>query len=422
VSANDSLEMMENAVLGVVLRNPNLGPFFMETVRHTEFGGPKATLAEVVVEMLERGDSIDLLTVNERLRTTGRQSRCDMNRVFDAWNAGEYVLDPRGMMRSLADRYLARRGEVVAARFHTMLQTGDVADAVSFARREVESMDLALTTASDAVEPLTMREFLATDFPRQGWAIPPILHKGTSCVVLGSEGMGKSVFLRQLAVSAACGIDPFSPHDRTKDYEPKRVVIVDGEYPPHTIQRQVNRVAEFSRRYKPFDEEAQDRIAIHHAQGRFDLTDPTDQKYLHSLVHAHRADVLIIGPLYMVTSKSINDDEDARQYIAPLQRLLGEGVAVVLEHHMGNEGHDGRRQPRPLGSSILRRWAGQGIVLKSEMCEEHNEFDCARCGKKGSIITFRHARDEVHWPKRVVSPKDGSYWWMRDTVAEGLAE
>ena len=99
---------------------------------------------------------------------------------------------------------------------------------------------------------------------------------------------------------------------------------------------------------------------------------------------------------------------------------MADGVAVVVEHHIGNEGPDGRRSLRPIGSSAMRRWAAQGIGFRQVKCT-HEADDCRSCGRSARVERWRGGRDETHWPTRIKSPSKGGYWWERDLIKEGLA-
>ncbi len=417
------LDRLEEEVLGCLLADPKgLGKHFMEALEPRQFSGWRSTVAEHMVGMLVREDPIDPMTVMERMRSKGDGPRVEVTKLLDLMEASRYVLSPHTQINILAERYLARELGVFSAQIDNMAKNSSVASTVEFIQQRADHLTKAATTAGAKVEATTMTQFMAMEFPNQSWAIPRLLPAGTSLMVTATEGMGKSVFLRQIAVASSMGIDPFDPWDRSKDYEPRRTLIVDGEYTPGQIQNQLRQVGVQAAKHGRFGQEQMDRIAVHPCQGRFDLTDPTDQGFLRGLVHHHRPDILVIGPLYLVTSRGYTDEDETRKFQRPLEHIMSEGVSVVLEHHMGNEGPDGRRAMRPIGSSALRRWASQGIGLRKELCEAHKEADCNRCGRTGSVEKWRGSRDETWWPKRIKTPNDGSYWWLRDTVAEGLTE
>lgn len=419
---SDDLRMLEAEVLGAVMWAPKmLMPTFMEKLRPEEFGGRGyANIAEALLALHKRGDEISPITVNEWLRER-KTPGFDITTVLDVYEAGNRVMDGWGRIGLLHQRYRLRDVEVIAARLHQMAQNSSAGAAVEYGKAELERL-AKMEQAGSVVRATTMTEFMQAEFPSQNWAIPRLIPSGTSLMLTATEGMGKSVFLRQLAVSAACGIDPFDPWDRQKDYAPRRALIIDGEYTPGQIQRQLREVGRFAEMHAEFGHDQMDRIAVQSVQGRFDLTDPADQGLLRGWVRDHRPDLLLIGPLYLITSRGYMDEDDTRKFQRPLEALMAEGLSVVLEHHIGNEGPDGRRSLRPIGSSALRRWASQGIGLRRDACETHTSFDCTICGRRGSLERWRGARDETWWPECLKSPQPGTgYWWLHDEVREALA-
>lgn len=417
---SDSLADLEAEVLGAVLQDASLAGMLTDTFRPEQFTGWRIALAEAIVGMSSRGLEISPTTVAEHLRVSGQASRCGHLQVLDAYSAGLNVIDPKGRFSLLSRRCLQRDTAAFATRLLHMSENSDPAVALEFAKAEAERL-IKLDGGTTHIEAPTMTEFLGLDFPDQEWAIPRLLPASTSAMITATEGMGKTVFLRQLAVSAALGVDPFDPADRSKDYQPQRTLIVDCEYSGRQVQRQLRSVAAFVDRHKTLTSAATDRIFVHSVQHGIDLTDPADQAVLRGLIRSHRPTMLVIGPLYRATSKGYMDEDATREWQRPLEAVMAEGVSVVVEHHIGNEGPDGRRSLRPIGSSAMRRWAAQGMGFRQTMCKAHQTLDCKSCGRTASVEKWRGSRDETYWPTHIKTPTSGGYWWERDITAEGMA-
>lgn len=416
---SDTVAHLEAEVLGAVLNDPTQAQMLVERFNPEEFSSWRMPLALVLCEMHAKSLEITPTTVGEYLRVNGHAAKCGHLQVFDAYQAGGFVAYLPTRMVLLRQKYLQRDITTFAARLEALNGNADPSTALDFALAEVERLR-KVDGATVSQSAPTMTEFMRRQFSEQEWAIPGVLPAATSLMVTATEGMGKSVLLRQLAVSAAAGMNPFDPADRAQDYQPRRSLIVDCEYSARQVQRQLEAVARYASRHQVIDPEVTDRVAVHSIQRGMDLTDSADVGILRGLIRDHQPDILVIGPLYRCTSKGYMDEDATRQWQQPLEGILSDGVAVVIEHHIGNEGPDGRRSLRPIGSSAMRRWAAQGIGFRQGKCS-HDSEDCRSCGRVARVEKWRGSRDETLWPSRIKTPTSGGYWWERDLVAEGLA-
>ena len=416
----DILADLEAESLGCVLANPSLAGALFDQVRPEQFTSWRMVLAQGIAAMVGKGMDVSPTTVAEYLRVNGLGARCGALQVFDAYQASSDVLDAASRFSLLARRYLQRDLESFGMRLQHLAEVSDPAIALEYARAEADRLS-KLDQGNSAASAATMAEFMRAEFPDDEWCIPGVLPAATSLMVTATEGMGKSVFLRQLALSAALGIHPFDPSDRTLDYAPQRSLIVDCEYSGRQVQRQLSSVSSVAARHVDVSGAAVSRVFVHSTQHGMDLTDHADQAYLRGLIRAHRPTILVIGPLYRLTSRGYMDEDSTRLWQQPLEAIMADGVAVVIEHHIGNEGPDGRRSLRPIGSSAMRRWAAQGVGFRQMSCKPHDSSECKACGRFATVEKWRGGRDETYWPTRIKSPTSGGYWWERDLIAEGLA-
>src|SRR5699024_10821807 len=63
-------------------------------------------------------------------------------------------------------------------------------------------------TISSGLLAKSLGEILATPDSTEDWIIPNLLEKGDRLIVTGQEGMGRTLWLRQLGITAAAGIHP----------------------------------------------------------------------------------------------------------------------------------------------------------------------------------------------------------------------
>src|SRR5690606_20278264 len=68
------------------------------------------------------------------------------------------------------------------------------------------------------------------------WVIPGLLERMDRLVLTGGEGLGKSTWLRQIAVLAAAGIHPTRHAERI---DPVRVTVIDTENTERQWRRKV---------------------------------------------------------------------------------------------------------------------------------------------------------------------------------------
>lgn len=253
----------------------------------------------------------------------------------------------------------------------------------------ISDEDIKLDLAPDLWEFIGM-----ADVPHE-WVVPELLERGDRLIWTGFEGLGKSMFVRQLAVTAAAGLHPFT----FRPIDPQSVLLIDCE----------NSQAQSRRRFRPLAEasvEARRRVPdgalrlIHRPEG-IDLTRDDDAAWLLERVTAHQPDLLIVGPFYRLHAANINEETAARRTVAVLDAARTKvNCALVVEAHAGHgsPGESGKhRSVRPLGSSLLLRWPEFGYGI-APGCEPDSENRV----REVEVRAWRGDRDERRWPRRLV--------------------
>lgn len=407
---------IEAEVLGVVMFAPNdLGKYFVEHLDPSRFTSWRMTLAVVLNEMIQDDKIVEPTAVAEHIRTTGQSKRVTAAQVFEAYQSATHVLDGRGAIGRLARIQLGEQVHALGEQISNFAETSDVSATIEYAQVELERLSKSAASSVNAEVP-NLYEFLNAGSTDIEWTIPGILPERTSLMITAEEGLGKSVLLRQLAVSAALGIDPFVPEDKQAQYEPKRVLIVDAEVSVNQLRRSLTKVWAHGIRHVEDHTTRGGHIGVISQQAGLDLSRPEDQRELHSWVRAHRPDLLVIGPVYRLTATDQNEEQGVRSWQRPLEAIMASGCSVVLEHHTPNEGPT-KRMLRPIGSSAIRRWSAQGIGLRAIPCEAHGNGWCPACGRRSNVELWRGSRDETDWPTNLRSSA-GSVWWERDYYGE----
>ena len=153
-----------------------------------------------------------------------------------------------------------------------------------------------------------------------------------------------------------------------------------------------------------------ERIRIH-CTGRLNLTSAQDLARVHALMDQHPADMLVIGPIYRLSPRGMNTDEDAAPVIAALDSLRDrpDGPALLMEAHAGHAlGVDGERNMRPRGSSMQLGWPEFGIGLARDTNDD--------TGTSVLVKRWRGLRVQGrHIPQQLRS--GGDWPWMPDGAA-----
>jgi 5S rRNA maturation endonuclease (ribonuclease M5) len=290
----------------------------------------------------------------------------------------------------------------------------------SAAGKDATDHFLSGRTAADLVETWTSEEeakadlapdiwdFLATDDPPYDWVVPFLLERGDRLVWTGFEGLGKSMFTRQLAVMVAAGLDPFS---ETK-IPPKRVLLIDCENSERQSRRKFRPLANATIDMGRHVEEGMLRL-IHRPAG-IDLSRDDHAAWLMERVTAHQPDLLIIGPFYRLHAGDMNDERMARKVVGVLDAVrIKVDCALVTEAHAGH-GEAGRnRSLRPAGSSLLLRWPEFGYGIAPHPDENPAPGQPAT---RVAVKQWRGARDERNWPSWL---RWGNPWpWVVDPYGE----
>lgn len=260
--------------------------------------------------------------------------------------------------------------------------------------------DLELTFDSGAAKEPTLAvdlwEFLDGSDAPPVWVVPGLLERGDRLILTGFEGLGKSMLVRQLAVCAAAGMDPFNP-GRDTNYDPAMVLFIDCENSETQSRRKLRDIAMSTKHYGRPVPPGGMRL-IHRPEG-IDLGGEEDIAWLLERITAHKPDLLVIGSLYKLHAGNMNEEQTARRIVGVLDRARSiSGCALITEHHAGHGESGKSRSVRPTGSSLLLRWPEFGYGIAPNPLAEPDERD--RC-RHVDLLGWRGARDERDWPRHL---------------------
>lgn len=252
-----------------------------------------------------------------------------------------------------------------------------------------------------------IHEFLLTVDPPTSWVVPGLLERGDRLIWTGTEGLGKSLAVRQVAVAAAAGVHPF----RNESIPRQRVLYIDCENSERQ-GRKYFRSLEHVARVKNHRIPDGALFLIHRPQG-IDLSRSEDATWLMERVVAHKPDLLVCGPFYRLHAADSEEEKGARRVVAALDAARVQAdCALIVEHHAPHASN-GVRNLRPFGSSLLMRWPemGMGIAPATE------DQPC----KNVVVKPWRGNRDERHWPRALRWGEDVNEWpWVLDDFSREM--
>lgn len=395
----------ERAVVGACLIDQDAPRRASKIVTHADFADPRlGELFDVIATMREAGQPIDAQSVRGTAVEIGMHW-VDGVVLHDLIQATPTAANVEFYARQVFDGAVRRRLWAFGRRTQQLAEAGtSVSEAMGAVRGEWDAMS---GLGSGQLESKPLGDLLAGE-DTYDWLVPNLLERRDRLVLTGIEGAGKSMMIRQIAICAAAGVHPttFQP------IEPIRVLVVDAENTEKQWRRKSRALVAKARSVGSADPAATVQIAAVDTMpsGRLDLTSERDIGAVHRLIDQHKPDLLVIGPLYKLTPRAINNDDDAAPVITALDGLRARDVALVIEAHAGHAmGADGQRDVRPRGSAALLGWPEFGMGLRVDR-------DAMMPGEQHpsvfQLVRWRGDRDERAWPARLV--RGGAWPWVDD--------
>lgn len=252
-----------------------------------------------------------------------------------------------------------------------------------------------------------IRTFIETDFANGKEIIPGHFAEANICLLVGPEGFGKSLFLRQLAIMCAAGINPFT----TADMEPLRCLFIDGENPESQQKLDWVTLDYLARRHRDGVALTDDSLTIIAAwEDSPSITHPNGEAWLMERINAYQPDICFMGPVSDLVDGKLADDDVVRKFKRTLYRARAIcGTGFIVEHHSPHRMQgDKTREMRPYGSSVFRRFPDFGYGLQPT--ETAGEFELA---------PFRGARVRSRdWPRKLRWGQPGSMEWPWEFVPD----
>lgn len=388
----------EELVIGGCLLNEDAVPFAANHLTPDDFHSVKlAGVFRAIVEVKKSGDPVEVFSVWTRAQANGV-------RGLDISEMHKWVMD---VGAAISVDYYAREVKEASTRRRLtaagMSYQQAVTDPTIPPAKAVADMLETLQSIRDGSTDATLHakslgEILDMPEVPADWVIPNLLERGDRMIITGHEGLGKTTWIRQIAICAAAGINP-----STLDHiDPVRTLVVDVENSEVQWRRETFEMARTAASYGPHS--PRDNMFVHCGK-RMDLRRDKDLGLIHRLVDEQQPEILFIGPIYRLVPNGINNDEEAAPLIAALDSLRDRGLALVMEAH-SPKGQNGERNLAPRGSAALMGWPEFG-------------FGLAPTEQGAEVVRWRGDRDRKReWPKELY--KAGPFPWTGDTVAPNV--
>jgi hypothetical protein len=394
-----NLEIAQATILGGILEKPDQAGLVFATVRIEDFDQQYRLVAEAIHGLRVNRVTVDPLAVVDEMTRRGTLGRIggasEVHRIAGfGFGSVDYSLE-------IVARTARLRRLAASSLRHQQIADSPEADPFLLARSMIEagqSVIDQIESEADITTP-TVREFLAVEDSPFDWVIPGLLERGDRLILTGSEGLGKSVLFRQLAVCAASGIHPFTHQPIPQ----QRVLYVDCENGTIQLRKALRSLAVQGSAHGT---DPSDSLYIEARPEGLDLTRPEDEMWLVRRVSALQPSLLLTGPLYRLHAKNPNDEEPARAVARVLDRCrAAANCALVVEAHAGHGfGNATERPVRPTGTSLWLRWPefGYGIRAADGYDPQHRLVD---------FVAWRGDRSERDWPTQLRS--GGTWPWER---------
>jgi hypothetical protein len=322
-----------------------------------DFYTPKwAACWQAVCELVGEGAKPDPMLVADRAQHHGASVA-----PADLLTAQTDALPPQRAHVEIVLRHSAARRLQLAAQgaLQALADGSDPHQIADSLAADIGTIDTLNTSGTP--EAITMPELVETADKLSPWVIPGLVRSDWRAVIVGTEGSGKSVLLRQLAVLAAQGIHPL----RFSAIEPVRTLVVDLENSAHAIA-ETGASLDAQVRCTAGDGYDSSRCRIWSRPAGLDIRNRKDRSALEREIRAQRPDLVTVGPLYKTYRRSHGESyedaaEEAQARLDDLRTRYGFGL--LLEHH-APKGSNGTREMSPFGSQRWLAWPDLGIGLQ----------------------------------------------------------
>jgi hypothetical protein len=386
----------ERWLFGAAMIRPDRLPVEALVLEPADFTGVgHGHLWAVILDMLSAGEEITAAQVAARLRANG-SLRPDLIQWLYSMMDVPSVTGIGGIARGIRLAAVARRFRVELANTAEGLGPENVEESAERISRMAERFTAEAEPTASLPRGLTTYDNLDLEEVRKPWVIPGFLRQGWRYVLVAGEGVGKGVLLRQVAICAHNGVNPFT----FRPMRPARTLTVDLENPDEVIAHQRDLVWRRLRQ----TEDASLAVPVFRRTNGLNIRDPRQFKELEKVIVTTTPELVVIGPLYKLFRSKPGEQWD--QVAADVQERIDElrsrhGFAVMIEHHAPSQTGQGKRELVPFGAAMWKWWPEFGHALRRD--GDTNRYKRER---------FRGDRIKIPWPDAFDRSEDGGWPWV----------
>ncbi len=336
--------------------------------------------AKDITDHVKAGYSINENDMDELLTYDGEQGKGQEDKANDIEdNSNEYESSNELPEDDKEKKLLSQIEKIISLDSLTLEQ--------KIGRINFVANTFSTTSFEDYGRTVNWQEFLLeAEDDSYDWVIPGLLEKQERVIVVAAEGVGKTMLARQVAISCAAGLHPFT----FQPMKPVTTLTIDLENPARIIRRTSRTIMENAirlSRAKTVD------AHLHIHPSGLDLTSTKDRMFLEQLVEQIKPELICLGPLYKAYVDSGNLTSEAlavevAKFLDHIRDIYG--CALWLEHHAPLGASSSTRELRPFGSSVWSRWPEFGISITPDPVNPE--------GFVYDVRHFRGARDKREWP------------------------
>lgn len=381
----------EQYALGAIILDSKQYRFAAEIITADDFSDPRmGPVFSGIGNMVAMGEAVDQISVSNHWPDWGIRG-LNPSLVFEWAHSDIRPFMVRQYARAVKEDSVRRSMRYMIETINQTVNDPSVSAMTAVAAAATMLESIRSGTLNDGMQPKPLSEVLKGE-DSYDWLIPGILERMDRLVMTGSEGVGKTTFVRQMAVCVAAGLHPLT----FTEIQPLQVLVVDAENTERQWRRETRSMVDKATSWGVCDPSTEIQLL---AGKRIDITRGPHLAQIHDLIDIHKPDILFIGPLYKLVPKAITNDDDAAPLIVALDSLRERNLALVMEAHAGkSSGGDGERDLRPRGSAALLGWPEFGMGLRTT--EDSNVV---------SLIRWRGDRDQREWPRYFY--KGGDFPW-----------
>lgn len=397
----------EESLIGSCLISSAARDAVVDLVTFSDFYKPGHQYVYDCIVALHRAlKPVDVVTVAESLRESGLLAEVGGLEFLQTLVHATPATSNAARYAEIVVRTSQHRALIAAAAelIEKAYREDDVAETILDGQAALEMVGIK---GGSRVTYMTGREFMDEPPDEYDWVQPFIIETLDRFLLTGGEGSGKSIALLQWAVMTACGV-----HWWTRTPVPaKRCTYIDLELGKRRNRRRAELFAEAA---DWASDHWRDNLTVYSKPEDIDLSTRAGASFVASIVERSEPDLLIIGPIYRLTSGvakagDIGGEDAAKRAAFALDKIVERCNCALLAETHAAKGEIGRgRDLRPFGSSVWTRWPefGHGLVRQAADAIGYDEAN-------RELIAWRGDRDPREWPNFFTISSDPGDWRLQ---------